>query len=323
MQDTPSKHTTHAPLCDLKNQMDGLFILAEDMESYYNEEYDIFEDNDVVEEFEQQGVLLLKQLEGLSAQGDFAMLWETSIYAIGKFLDCSNAYTDSLQEFVSGLTMFFLKAAQALGKSNDTIYGLFTAWESKGRNIGFGVFSDLLEKLPSECQEKWAVDALEKWRGYPPCTLGIDAFDEEREYLERHLLAWAEKHRNSHLKLEILEKKLCMSGDVVALSQEYRRQGMLDKAIALLQMAYQTLDRDWQVTDLLIEEMQNAGDNDLALKLAWEEFVKTPQLNSALNRLKRVAERINRWQEYHNKAQKLLEKTSLPGQPSPSIIDDY
>ena len=310
MQDTPSQHTTHAPLCDLKNQVDGLYILAEAMESYYIEEYDIFEDNDVVAEFEQQGGQFLKQLEGLSAQGDFATLCETSIYAIGKFLDCTNAYTDSVQEFVSGLTMFFMKAAQALGKSNDTIYGLFTDWESKGKNIGFGVFSDLLEKLPTECQEKWAVDALEKWRGYPPCTLGIDAYDEEREYLERHLLAWAEKHQNRRLKLEILEKKLSTSGDVIALSQEYRRQGMLDKAIALLQQAYQTLDLDWQVTDRLIEEMQNAGDNDLALELAWEEFAKAPQLKSALNRLKRVADRVNRWPEYHNKAQKLMEKTS-------------
>ena len=308
MQDTSSKHTTHDTLLDLKNQVDGLFILAESMESYYLEEYDIFEDNDVVAEFEQQGGQFLKQLEGLPAQGDFATIWETSIYSIGKFLDCSNAYTDSVQEFVSGLTMFFLKAAQALGKPNDIIYGLFTAWESKGRHIGFGVFSDLLEKLPSECQEKWAVDALEKWRGYPPCTLGIDAYDEEREYIERHLLAWTEKHRNSHLKLEILEKKLCTSGDVVALSQEYRRQGMLDKAIELLQMAYQTLDRDWQVTDLLIEEMQNAGANDQALKLSWEEFAKAPQLNSALNRLKRVAYRIKCWPEYHKKVQEFLDK---------------
>jgi len=316
MSHAPSKYTAHATLPDLKKQVDGLFILAEDMESYYLEEYDIFEDNEIVAGFEQQSSLLLKQLEWLSAQGDFATIWETSIYAIGKFLDCTNAYTDSVQEFVSELTMFFLKAAQALGKSNDVIYGLFTTWEPKGQNIGFGVFSDLLEKLPSELQEKWAVDALEKWRVYPPCTLGIDAYNEEREYLEQHLLTWAEKHRNCHLKLDILEKKLCTSGDVVALSQEYRRQGMLDKAIALLQRAYQTLNRDWQVTDLLIEEMQNAGANDLALKLAWEEFAKAPQLNSALNRLKRVADRINCWPEYHNQAQKLLEKYKPAEQPS-------
>ena len=293
----------NAKLRELKSKVDELFGLAEDMEEYYDDYWDSYDEDDSADEFDEQSGLLLKVLERLAVQEEFELLWGTTTYAIGKFLDSSNAEMDSVQEFVEGLANYFLEAVKAQVKPDDEIYRLFLEWEEKGRNFGYGVISHILSGLSAESKEKWAVKALAKWRGYPPCKLGdYRTHDEERDYIERHLLAWADEHKDDRLKLDILEKKMHTSSDVVELVKEYRRQRMQEKIIPLLKKAHKELGRDRAITDLLTEELQKSGGDAQALKLAWDEFTKETMYDEALNRLQTVSTKMKCWKEYYQKA---------------------
>ena len=242
---------SNAKLRELKSKADELFRLAEDLEEYYNDYWNGYEDYDSTDKFNEQSELLLKVLERLAIEEEFELLWGTTTYAIGKFLDSSNAEMGSVQEFTCELTEHFLEAVHAQIKPYDEVFNLFLKWESKGRNFGYGVISNILGGLPTEIREKWTVGALEKWRSYPPCKLGDYTYDEERRYIERHLLAWADKHKDDCLKLEIMEKKTHCSHDVIELAKEYRRQGMQAKVIPLLKKAHKELGRYTEITDLL------------------------------------------------------------------------
>ena len=105
-------------------------------------------------------------------------------------------------------------------------------------------------------------------------------------------MAWAEDHKDDKLKLEILEKKMRHARDVIELANEYRRQGMSEKIIPLLKKAYKELDQNTAITNLLTEELQKSGDNDQALKLAWEEFTKAPMYDEPLERLQTVSSKM-------------------------------
>ena len=184
----------NAKLLELKSKVDELFSLAEDMEEYYDDNWDYYEENDSADEFGEQSNLLLKVLERLANQKEFELLWGTTTYAIGKFLNSSNAEMDSVQEFVEGLAKHFLEAVKAQVKPDDEIYRLFLEWEEKGRNFGYGVISNILSGLSAESKEKWAVKALAKWRGYPTCKLGdYHTHDEERDYTEPFILGCPQK----------------------------------------------------------------------------------------------------------------------------------
>ena len=122
------------------------------------------------------------------------------------------------------------------------------------------------------------------------------------DYIERHLLAWAEEHRDDKLRLDIMEKKLHSSSDVIELAKEYRRQRMQEKIIPLLKKAHKELGRDSTITDLLTEEFQKSGGDEQALKLAWDEFTKEPMFDEALNRLQTVSTKMKCWKEYYQKA---------------------
>ena len=293
----------NAKLRELKSKVDELFSLAEEMEEYYDDYWDSYDENDSTGEFDEQSDLLLKVLERLAVQKEFELLWGTTTYAIGKFLDSSNAEMDSVQEFVGGLANYFLDAVKAQVKSEDEIYRLFQEWEEKGQNFGYDVISDILSGLSAKSREKWAVKALAQWRGYPSCKLGdYRTYDAERDYIERHLLAWAAEHKDDKLKLDILEKSMHTSRDVVELAKEYRRQRMQEKIIPLLKRAHKELGRDRAITDLLTEELQKSGSDEQALKLAWEEFTKEPMFDEALNRLQAVSSKMKCWKEYYQKA---------------------
>ncbi|MGI5922754.1 MAG: SWIM zinc finger family protein [Lentisphaeria bacterium] len=295
-------------LRELKSKVDELFSLAEELDEYYDDYWDDYEEDDSLAEFNEESELLLKALAQLAMQGEFELLLEASSYAIGRFLDSSNAEMDSVQEFVTGLVEPFLEAVRAQIKPNDEVLNLFLEWEGKGRNFGYSALSDILEELPDDIWEKWAIGALEKWRRYPRCQLGNHNYNDERGYVERHLLIWAEEHKNDCLKLEIMEKKTHCARDVIELAKEYHRQGMSEKVVPLLQKAYQTLGRNTAITDLLTEELQKAGDNAPALKLAWEEFTKEPMQDTALKRLQAVAGKMKCWPEYYRKALDFLEE---------------
>ena len=292
-----------AKLRELKSKVDELFSLAEDMEEYYDDYWDSYDENDSAGEFDEQSALLLKVLERLAVQKEFELLWGTTTYAIGRFLDCSNAEMESVQEFVGELVNYFLETVHAQVKPDDEIYRLFQEWEEKGKNFGYDVISDILSGLSAENREKWAVKALEKWRDYPPRKLGdYYTHDEEHDYIERHLLAWADEHKDDKLRLDILEKSMHTSRDVVELAKEYRRQGMQEKIIPLLKRAHKELGRDRGITDLLTEELQKSGGDEQALKLAWDEFTREPMHDEALNRLQTISSKMRCWQEYYQKA---------------------
>ena len=88
-----------------------------------------------------------------------------------------------------------------------------------------------------------------KWRAYPPCKLGEYTYDAERDYLESHLLAWADEHKDDELRLQILKKKMRHARDVIELAKEYRRRGMSKEIIPLLRKAHKEFDRDRAITD--------------------------------------------------------------------------
>ena len=299
----------NAKLSELKSKVDELFELAEDMEEYYNDYYDSYDEDDNEAEFKEEGELLLKVLEQLVAQKNFSLLWEITTYAIGKFLDSSNAEMDSVQEFVRNMFNYFLEAVYGQAKPNDEVYKLFKEWEKKGDNFSYYVFSNVLDKLPDEIKDRWAMDVLEKWRKYPPCKLGdYYSSDKERNYIEDHLLAWADKHKNDSLKLEIMEKSLRTADQVIELAEEYRRQGMQEKIIPLLKLAHKALEHDNKIIDLLNEELQNAGEKDQALKLVWDEFTKDYMKDVALERLQKIASKMKCWKDYYQKVLDFLKK---------------
>ena len=299
----------NAKLRELKSKIDELFRLAEDMEENYNDYYDSYDEDESETEFKEEGELLLKVLERLAEQKDFKLLWETTTYAIGKFLGSSNAEMDSVQEFVNGLAIHFCEAIEACVKPNDEVFKVFKGWEKYGENFGYDFLGSILKGFPAEIRELWVADALKMWQKYPPCKLNdFRAFGNERDYIERQLLAWAEEQQNDSLKLEIMEKKLCYLRDVIELAKEYRRQGKVDKIIPLLKKGYETFERNHEITDMLVEELQTAGKNDEALKLAWEDFTKNYMEDIALERLKKAATKMKCWKEYYQKVLDFLKK---------------
>lgn len=311
MANLPS--SDNAKLRELKSKVDELFSLAEVMEEYYNDYWDEYEEDDSLADFNEESELLLKVLKRLAAQEEFELLWGITTYAIGKFLDSSNAEMDSVQDFVKGLSEHFLEAVHELSKPVDEVLDLFLGWEDKGQNFSYGAISDILKGLPAEIRDKWAAGALEKWSKYPRYQLGDRTYNDKRGYVERHLLAWAGEHKNDRLKLEIMEKKMRYASDVIELAKEYRRQGMQEKIIPLLKKAYKEFNRYTEITDLLTEELQKAGNDDQALKLAWEEFTKDPMRDTALNRLQAVSSKMKCWQEYYRKALDFLEEQDKKG----------
>lgn len=294
----------NAKLRELKIKVDELFSLAENLEEHYYDFWDSYEDHEDMDEFNEQSALLLKVLERLAVQEEFELLWETTTYAIGKFLPSSHAEIDAVQEFLLELAKYFLEAVHTHVKPDDESFRLFTEWEENGRNFGYGVISNILSGLSAESREKWAVMALEKWRGYPSRKFGDNkTYDEERNYVEKHLLTWADEHKDDKLKLDILEKRMHTSGDVVELVKEYRRQQMQEKIIPLLKRSHKELGRGREaITDLLTEELQKSGDDKQALKLAWDEFTKEPMYDETLDRLQAVACNMKCWEEYYRKA---------------------
>lgn len=170
-------------------------------------------------------------------------------------------------------------------------------------------WGSILKGFPAEIRELWVVDALKMWQKYPSCKLNdFQAFGNERDYIERQLLTWAEEQQNDSLKLEIMEKKLCYLRDVIELAKEYRRQGMVDKIIPLLKKGYEAFEEDHEITDMLVEELQKAGKNDEALKLAWEDFTKNYMTDIALERLQKVATKMKCWKDYFQKVLDFLKK---------------
>ncbi|MCR4574954.1 MAG: SWIM zinc finger family protein [Lentisphaeria bacterium] len=302
-------NNSNAKLRELKSKVDELFRLAEDMEEYYDDYYDSYDEDESETEFKEESELMLKVLKELAEQKDFKLLWETTTYAIGKFLGSSNAEMDSVQVFVYGLADYFIEAVHAQIKPDDEIFRLFNEWEKFGENFGYNYLSKLLVNFPAKIRELWAVDALKTWQKYPPCKLNdYQSSNRERDYVEHQLLAWADEQQNDSLKLEIMEKKLCYCHDVLDLAKEYRRQGMEDKIIPLLEKGYKAFERDHEITDLLVEELQKAGKNDEALKLAWDEFTKNYTTDIALDRLQKVASKMKCWENYYQKVLDFLKK---------------
>ncbi len=308
-----------AKLRELKSKIDELFGIAEDMEEHYDDYWDGYEDNDSVEEFCEENELLLNVLEQLAVQEEFGLLWDATAYAIGIFMDSSNAEMDYIQEFVGKLAGYFLEALRSKVKPDDEAFRLFIDWEKKGKNFGYEQISMILEGLPAECRDKWAAGALEKWRGYHRRKLSDYDYDGEREYVENHLLAWADERKDFKLKLAIMEKKMHRSDDVVTLAKEYGRQGMQDKVIPFLHKMRKELPRDWEINSLLIEELQKAGDDRQALEIAWEEFTKDPEYDAPLDRLQDVSSRMKLWQEYYRKALDFMEELEKKEKKRPSF----
>ena len=313
-----------AKLRELKKKVDELFNIAEDIEEHYDEYWDSYDEDDSESEFIEEYKLLLNVMTKLSAQKEIDLLWDVSTYTVGKFLDSSNAEFDSVQEFVGEMMDYFVEAVHADVKSNDEVFTLFKEWEEKGGNFGYGILSDTLERLPEDIKEMWAAEALEKWRKYPPLQLGAyGSSDSERSYIEQLLLTWADHHQDGKLKLEILEKKMRYSGDVAELAREYRRQGMEDKIIPLLKTGHKAFNRDYEITDLLVEELQKAGKNDVALKMTWEDFTNDYMSDVALNRLQEVAVKMKCWKDYYQKALDFLEKKDKQKTKQPTAYFDY
>ena len=158
--------------------------------------------------------------------------------------------------------------------------------------------------------EKWAVGALEKWRGYPPRKFGeySNSHDDERDYIEQNLMTWAKRNKDDKLKLDILEKKMRYARDVIELSEEYHRQGMHGKIIPLLKMAHNVFEHDREITDLLSKALMELGDDSQAVKLAWDVFSKEPFSDTALDRLQVVSGKSKCWKEYYQKVLDFLQK---------------
>lgn len=163
----------NAKLRELKSKVDELFSLAEVMEEYYNDYWDDYEEDDNLADFNEESGLLLKVLERLAAQEELELLWGITTYAIGKFLDSSNAEMDSVQDFVKGLSEHFLEAVHELSKPVDEVLDLFLGWEDKGQNFSYGAISDILKGLPAEIRDKMGgrrigeveqISALPAWR---------------------------------------------------------------------------------------------------------------------------------------------------------------
>lgn len=311
MANLPSK--SNDKLCELKSKVDELFELAEELEEYYDDYWDGYEEDDNEIEFRDQSELLVNVLELLAEHEEFELIWGTTTYAIGKFWDCSNAEMDSVQEFVDNLAECFLKAVHANVRSNDEVFRLFKEWEGHGDEFGYGIITSMLKGFPAEIKEKWKAEAMEKWREYPACKFGEHSRDEERDYVEDNLLAWANEHNDDRLKLEIMEKKLCYPKDAIELAKEYRRQGMQEKIVPLLKQAHNIFGRDTEIINLLTEELQNSGNNDEALKLAWMDFKKEPMSKHTLERLQTVSCKMNCWGEYYKKALDYLEEQDKKG----------
>jgi len=312
-----------AKLKELKSKVDELCDLAEMIEECYDD-YDSYDDMESTENFIRQKNLLLKVLNQLAAKGENQLLWDISTYALDKWLDISTSEYDVVQEFAEEMMEFFLKAVHAKVKTHDEVFKLFSEWEKKGRNFGFDVLSEALSELPKPIKELWAVTALKKWRGFSRCKLGDYSYDSERNYIERHLLDWADSHKDDSLKLQIMEKCLASSSDVINLAKEYRRQGMKDKVIPLLQKANKELKDSRDILDLLTEELQKSGNSQSALELAWKDFTENYMLDSPLERLRKVASQLKCWDEYYQKVLVFLdEMEQKKGKPKSSSYYYY
>lgn len=313
-----------AKLTELKSKIDELYALAETIEECYDE-YDSFDDNGSKDDFIQQQSLLLNVLNLLAANGETQLLWDISTYALDKLLEISVSEYDVVQEFAEEMMEFFLQAVHAEVKSHDEAFRIFSEWERKGGNFGFDVLSEALGELPKPVKELWAVKALEKWRGFSRCQLGEYGSSSERNYIESHLLNWADEHKDDSLKLQIMEKSLASSDDVIALAKEYRRQGMPDKVIPLLQKAKKTLKNSTKILDLLAEELQQSGSGQQALDLAWKDFTENYMSAYPLDRLQKTACHLKCWNEYYQRVLSFLaemEQKQAKSKPSNSYYHD-
>lgn len=290
----------NAKLKELKSKVDELFALAETIEEGYDD-YDSFDEDESEEDFNQQQNLFLKVLSQLASKGENQLLWNLSTYTLDKFLDVSTAEHSDVQEFAAEMMHFFLMAVHAGVKSNDEIFRIFSEWEKKGVNFGFDVLSGALNDLPKPVKELWAAKALVKWRGFSRRKLGDYGICCERAFIENHLLNWAEEHKDDRLKLQIMEKSLASSSDVIKLAKEYRRQGMTDKIIPLLQRANETFKGYSAIMDLLTEELQKSGNGKQALELVWKDFIENYMSDDQLDRLNKVAYHLKCWDEYYQK----------------------
>ena len=296
-------------LQELKSKVDELYRMADDIEEYYNDRWDYYEEDDSGTEFKEESELLLKVMEGIADQKDFKLLWEITTYAIGKFIGSPNAELNSAQEFAYGLANLFSEVVEAQIKSNNEIFKVFKEWEKQGKNFGYDYLSSIFRDFPVEIRKMWVDDAMKTWRKYPPRELGdFQSGDEERDYIEDQLLIWADEHHDDSLKLEIMEKKMHSFRDVIELAKEYRRQGMDNKVFPLLKKGHEAFDRDREITDMLLEELQKTGKNDEALKMAWEDFTNDYMSDVTLNRLQEVAVKMKCWQDYYQKVLDFLEK---------------
>ena len=154
--------------------------------------------------------------------------------------------------------------------------------------------------------------------------MGDYSYDSERNYIERHLLDWADSHKDDSLKLQIMEKCLASSSDVINLAKEYRRQGMMDKVVPLLQRANKELKDSRDILDLLTEELQKSGNSQSALELAWKDFTENYMSDSSLERLRKVASQLKCWDEYYQKVLVFLdEMEQKKGKPKSSSYYYY
>lgn len=158
----------NARLRELKSKVDELLDMAEGMKECYDDRWDDYDYGDDSVEFYEQSELLVKVLEQFVIREEFDLLWEATAYAIGRFLYCSNAEMESVQEFISSLVRGFLEAVQSQASPSNEAFRLFMKWEEKVGNCDYGVLSEIFVGLPADVKERWITGALEEWRGYPP-----------------------------------------------------------------------------------------------------------------------------------------------------------
>ncbi len=286
-------------LRELKRMVDKLLLMSLNLEECDDEFGEEAEINDYIK-FTDQGVEFLDVLQQLADQEEFKLLWNATVYALDCFIDNFNAQMDVVHDFIIGLGNSFLDAVHAKVKSNNVVLNVFTAWENKSQ-VSCDHLSVILKELPAEVRARWAVAALEKLRGYPPYELGSFDYDRERRYIEKHLLDWAIERKDSELKLEVLEKKVCTESDVIELAAEYRCHGMQEKILPLLIRAHETFNDDWEITKLLAEELLMAGRHEEALNVVWEEFTDDYMNEAPLANLEAISRQANCWKFVYQK----------------------
>lgn len=304
----PEPRKYNVKLCELEGKVDDLFNLALTMKYSIDIERMVQNTSKSVYIFNMKFPLLIMELEQFAERNEYDFLWESATYAIDKFIAIPHDFRSFVKDFLDQLISYFMKAVQANVKSHASILNTIMTWESK-QNCNYDALSDILVQLPDEVMEAWAVHALERWKKYPVSELGVHSnSSDERKFTEKHLQAWAEKHNDDSLKLEILEKKKYFSCDVVELVLEYRRQGIKGKSLPILLSAHKLFSYSDDIIDLLVDELIEAGDHDKALSYAWKNFTEKFLEVRPVERLHAATSKLECWPKYFTKILSHLKK---------------